>query len=242
MKVRSRFLILITTAIFGLGLGACAAEEEATVSVVVQGATFEGNVVSIVLWAHTDGTQYEFVVTGDAGTTEATFVLEVFLDSALVHTIPFSLPLEDVDAEPGESGSGSQVAVIYPGSTVNNVVIEFAWTGNPVPIGDTNIDLQFIHPPRIIVWSASPGPGVPAGTDIDIRAEVEFFSLNRSVEVQFLDGLGEGTPIGTPVDLTFSDPLWVGTITAQGGAEQLRLTATDDDGSTASRASFVVDP
>jgi len=250
MKARNRIPLFISAAFLTLGLGACASQEgedtEANVSVVVQGASTSENVFDVVLWAQIDGTQYEFVLNGTAQMTEADFVLDITLDGELVHSIPFSLPLADCDAKPGELGSGSRLAFVYPGD--NYLTIDFEWGAGYQASGQTHVDIHFVHPPRIAYWSTVPGPGASTtvGTPIDVRATVEFFGTDPAVDpfvnVQFYDGTGGGAPLETPVYLSFVDPVWIGTIPAALGAEQLRLTATDEDGTTVSTSSFLVGP
>lgn len=237
---------LLIAGLVGLGLGACGDDNEAQVNVVVQKAGQADNVVAVVLWAHPSGTSYDFDVVGTAMTTKADFTLDVTYvgDMSPTQTVDFSLPLADVDAEEGETGSGSQTCDIYPGD--NWCYIPFAWTSNPPPSGDTNITLQFSHPPKIVAWSAVPGPGVPAGTALDIKAAVEFYgSSGQTVTAQFFD-TDPATPVGMGTAGTLTDPdadgIWTGTVTTVAGAELLRLTATDDDGTTTSDASYLVAP
>jgi hypothetical protein len=194
------------------------------------------SVIDIVLPATSDGISYDFNVFGAAGATTADFTLEVNQtgDVAVIHTVVFSLPLADVGASTGETGSGSISADIYEGTNI--VTIPFVWDASN-PEGETAVNLTFSHPPGINDWSATPGPGAPAGTEISVQADLTFYGSTPSVEVQFY---GSGTPLGTPVALTESGGLWSGKITAESGADALRLTATDDEGSNFAEMAFPV--
>lgn len=242
-----QFLI---AAILGLGLTACAMpggeDGNAEVSVVIQGATTADNVLAVTLWAHpVDGTQYVFTLNGTANVDDADFLLEIFLDGALVYSVNFTLPIEDTDAQPGETGSGTTTQTIYYGTNV--VSIDFEWFGGYQANGNAVVDINFVHPPRIVSWSAvpGPGPGTTAGTPIAIVADVEFFGtdplVEPFVEAQFFDDIGPN-PVGEALILDFTDPLWGGTIEAAVGASSLRLAASDEDGTAMSWLDYVVGP
>ena len=197
--------------------------------------------VNILLWAPDGGIEYQFDMLGEAGPSEANFVLDISRDSVVVHTVEFSLPLAHVSASDGDTGSGQTSAAIYP-DALNEVTIRFEWTSKTPPESSVLVTLEFYHPPSIIEWSAVPGPGVTADTDIAVQADVEFFGdgSSESVEAQFWDTDAD-VGAGSPVSLTYSGgTLWEGTIPTVLGAEELRLTAEDDEGTTVSAMPFVV--
>lgn len=248
MRNRSWIPPFLAAAIFGFGLTACAPpggeDGNAEVSVVIQGATTADNVLAVTLWANpTDGTEYVFNLTGTANTVDADFVLEILLDGSPVYEVDFTLPIEETDAQPGETGSGTRTQVIYFGD--NTVPMDFEWYGGYQANGNAVVDINFVHPPRIVRWSAvpGPGPGVTAGTPVALVAEAVFFGtdplVDPSVGAQFYNG---PDPVGEPATLDFTDPLWDGTIEAAVGATALRLTATDEDGTAISWLSYLVGP
>jgi hypothetical protein len=195
------------------------------------------SVINMVLPATSDGINYDFNVYGTAYSTQADFVLDVNRTGELdvIHSVVFSLPLADVDADSGETGSGSITADISS-DFVNIVTIPFEWDAVN-PQGEAAVNLTFSHPPGINDWSATPGPGAPAGTDVSVQADLTFFGSTPVVEVQFY---GSGSPLGTPVALTESGGLWSGKIAAESGADALRLTATDDEGTNFAEMAFPV--
>ncbi len=245
-----RIILFSVTAIAALSLGSCANEDlntnEAHVRIQILGAGTADNVIEVSLPVEVGGTEYFFEVTGYADIGSADFTLDITRVGEVepVHSVSFSLPLEDVNnAEPGESGYGDQYVLIYSGA--NSVYIDFEWTTTPPLDGDADVSLTFHHPPRIIVWSVIPGPGVPAGTDILVQAEVEFYGdddgWDPTVTAQFWDE-DSASWWGERVDLSFysTTGLWTGTITAEAGSESLWLVATDEDGSTSSDVDFPV--
>ena len=234
-----RLLALLTAAVVVPGLGACGEPEarEAEVNIRIQGVSTADNVLSVLLWAPDGGISYDFSIIGTAGATEANFVLDIAQGSSVVHTAEFSLPLSVVSAVEGDVGSGSASKAIYPDS-LNNVSIVFSWGGLD-PNGETNIDLSFERPPQINGWSAAPGPGVVAGTTISVKADVDLFGSGGTVTAQFWDD-GTSSYIGTAGSLSYSDPVWSGTVTTVLGAEELHLIASDTEGDATSAMAFVV--
>ncbi len=248
MRNRSWIPPFLAAAILGFGLTACAPpggeDGNAEVSVLIQGATTADNVLAVTLWADpASGTQYVFNLTGTANIVDADFVLEILLDGSPVYSVNFTLPIEDTDAQPGETGSGTKTQVIYWGD--NMVPIDFEWYGGYQADGNAVIDINFVHPPRIVTWSAVPGPGAPANSFVDLIAEVKFFGtdplVDPYVEAEFFDDVGPD-PIGEAIILSFTDPLWEGSIRAPAGATDLRLSATDEDGTAMSWLHFPVTP
>lgn len=236
-----RLLALLTAALVGPGLVSCGGPPpgDAEVKIRIQGLSSADNAIVLVLPAPDGGIKYDFNIIGAAAATQADFTLDVFLGATVVHSVNFSLPLGVTGATAGETGSGSTSATIYP-DTTNSVTIEFHWTAPADDKGSTDIDLSFMHPPQIHDWSVAPGPGVVAGTTISVQADVEFFGSGGTVTAQFWNG-GTSSYIGTAGSLSYSDPVWSGTVTTVLGATELHLIASDSEGDATSTMAFVVD-
>lgn len=246
MKARNPSLLLVAAAVVGLGLGSCgdASTDDslADVRVVVQGASIADNVIDVVLPTAEGGVRYYFYLSGVAADPYSHFTLEIYLYDAggpLVYTVAFDLPIEQVLGQPGETGSGDIAEDIDPGT--NSISIDFLWDYIAPDNGDTNITVVFSHEPQIGVWSKIPGPGNVVGGDIvAIQADVLFYgSGTKTVTAQFVAG---GTLVGSAGGLTDpdSDGTWNGTVTAVSGADTLRLTATDNEGTTYSEVPYSV--
>ena len=243
LKNLNRILLLLVTVFAAISFWTCSRsssdsitdinENEGLAKITVANVD---SVIDILLPATSGGISYDFNVDGTAGATAADFTLTVNKtgEGAILHSVDFSLPLADVDASPGETGSGSITTSIYQGT--NTVTIPFEWD-SVSPQSETAVNLTFTHPPGINDWSAIPGPGATAGTDVSIQADVTFYGSTPGVEVQFVSS---GTLIGSPASLTNAGSVWIGTISAESGADALRLTATDDEGTTSSDAQYVV--
>lgn len=160
-------------------------------------------------------------------------------EGPLVYSVDFTLPNADVDAQWGDTGYGSDtVYLTYNPGGWTTVVIQFIWNALPPIMGDSRVDMIFSHTPRIITWSATPGPaGASEGDFIDIQADVEFFGdgLAETVEAQYWDNeTGGGSLVGEPGLLSLTDAvngIWNGSVEVVSGADILRLTATDSEGS-----------
>jgi hypothetical protein len=246
MKTHQLLALLITAAV-GLGPGACGDagtdEDQATVRVITQGASSVSDMIDVVLATADGGVRYYFYLTGVAADPYSHFTLNIHkggdATGPLVYTVDFDLPIDQVLGTPGETGSGDIAEDIVPGP--NSITIDFSWNYMAPDNGDTSISMVFTHAPEILTWSKIPGPGsVVSGDIVAVQAHVIFYGTGtKTVTAQFVSA---GSLVGTAGAL--SDPdldgIWNGTVTAVSGADTLRLTATDDDGTSSSEVPFAV--